>query len=732
MRDVGIGEQDNRAAAEACRALNDSPMQRRLRQRREWFNSVVYWRPGDVDFAELRRELRRIGELGFNTVRFHNAHPRETAPGVFDFATSDRWFDAAADAGLGVVYCTGLTHPSKELLAAHGLTGEQFARCWGDEPAAAAAMEAHIAPIVTHYREHPALYMWGGPGEPEPPPGDLADERDRQRFGRWLKDRYGSIEALDAAWNIYPEKARPIAASFEDAWRVLEGFHADPQISGVDRAKINYGAARDLYRYLTDRALTRVARAVEIVRRYDTVHPMPVGSHQILANQALLRWDLGRWARQGDLHFSSIHLSWHFELVEGEVDRPVYVMAKLTRDWFKGGWTSAFETTGGAVQYSGGYGNAMSAGQLRRFMLSYLAAGNVNISFWTWNHRPGGWEAGDYALTSLSGELTPWAVEAGKINRAQAKYIDELWQAEQEPAAAVLESWDTNAIYCLEPQRYDLQDAPGRFSRGTAFQQCRARIGISRALLNAHVAYEYLTSEELTESPDIALRWPCVYAPHLRAVGDDVIDVLASYVRRGGRLVADVQFAFMDPWGKVRPTGPGRKVEQLFGAWNDTIHDARTEPHTVNGMAVEGFFGDLKTTDARVLARFDDGRPAVSERRLGRGTAVLVAFDAARMCFKPGRGDIEGFIAELVTAAAPPKWRATCPLAFRLSAPNADHYFLINDGPAMSCFLAAADRTYAAGLEVIEDAPLSVDGTIAVELPARSAKWLRLEREGRA
>ncbi len=726
MSDNGFSAQDIQAGAAAFRAMNDSPMQQALRQRRAWFNSCVYWKPGDVDFAALRVELRRMKDLGFNAVRFHNASPIETAPGKFDFATCDRWMDAAADVGIGVVFCGGVGHPSEGLLAEHGLTEERFNRSWGDEPGVAAAIEAHAGPIVDRYREHPALMLWLGPGEPAPPPAQLMDDHDRQRFAQWLRQQYGTVEALDAAWNIYPAAGRPIAASFEEAWRVLEGWNVNPQISGVHRAKVVYGAARDLLRYLTDRAIDRVRTAVEIIRGHDGVHPMAAGAHQVLVNQAMLRWDLGRWGRMSDMHFSSIHLSWHFELVEGEVDRPVYVMAKLTRDWFKGGWTSAFETTGGAVQYSGGYGNAMSGGQMRRFMLSYLAAGNVNISFWTWNHRPGGWEAGDYGMTSLSGELTPWAEEAGRVNRAQARWIDELWQAEQDVRVGVLESWDTNAIYTVEPERYDLNGGMGQFSSGTVHQQARARIGISRALLNRHVAFEYVTAEELVERPDLAMRYPVLYAPHLRAVGEDLIDVLEQYVRRGGRLVADVQFGFMDVWGKVRPTGRGRRLERLFGAWIDTIHDARTEPHTVNGAAVEGFYGDLKTTDARVLATFDDGRAAVGERRLGRGTAVLVAFDAARMCFKPGRADVEGLIAEVATAAEPPKWRATAPLAFRLTAPGADHYFLINDGEASTCFLSAADRRYTAGLEVVEDRPVSVDGTIAVDLPARSAKWVRL------
>ncbi len=59
-----------------------------------------------------------------------------------------------------------------------------------------------------------------------------------------------------------------------------------------------------------------------------------------------LGWDIPGSAWLGDCHFSSIHMSWHFEQVGGEVDRPVYMTAKMTHDRFKGGLTSAYETAG--------------------------------------------------------------------------------------------------------------------------------------------------------------------------------------------------------------------------------------------------------------------------------------------------------------------------------------------------------------------------------------------------
>ncbi|MFP3938461.1 MAG: beta-galactosidase trimerization domain-containing protein, partial [Phycisphaerae bacterium] len=552
----------------------------------------------------------------------------------------------------------------------------------------------------------------------------LDNDYDRERFAEWLRRQYGSVEALDAAWNIYPEAGRLMVESFEDAWLVAEP-DVDEKISGAHHAKYVYGAQRDKLRYIADKTIARSRALVSVIRKHDDEHPISVGSHQLFYNQAELAWDTAERARVADLHTTSIHLSWHFEQVAGEVDRPVYMQAKQTRDYFKGGWTSAYETTGGPVQYSGGYGVGMTAGLMRRMTLSYLAAGNVNIAFWTWNHRPGCWESGEYGMVSLSGRLTPWAKEAGKVASGMRRYHAELWEATAQPQVGLVQSWDTEAILTLEPQRHDLRDGPTPHSRGTATQAQRAYIGAARALINQHVPFEYVTTAELAEG--IACVYPTLLVPHARALSVKTLEHLTEYVRKGGRLIADVQFAFLDCWGKCHRSGEGGPQERLFGAWVDAVHDARTSPMRLGDIDIQGFFGDLEVTDARVLARFDDGRAAITEHRLGRGSAVLVGLDAARMCHRPGCSRVEKLLANLAVGEVAPKWSCDAPMAFRLSAPGADHYFLLNDGPARPALLRTFDHQYSSGEDVLDQHPIDTEGTICIELPARSGIWARFE-----
>lgn len=727
-RPAGLAPDTVAAARAAYRALNDSPWQRRLREQAEWFAGMVYWRPGDYDWDELVYEFRRIKELGFTAVRFHSSMPEQTAPGEYDYTRADDWFRAAEAAGIGVIFHgERVLSVSDETLAKHGIAREEYAASYLEDERMQAAIREDALPVYAHFRHHPCLYAWGLAGEPNA--GDLALSSDLERanFAAWLRARYGTIEALDAAWSFYPIKGKPCVPSFEEAWREVEDYNPGIGIAttAVGRKSL-YGAVRDMMRYQTEKTLRRLAVASKIAHEGDPDHPHLLGSHQLFINQAYLRWDTGEWARKGDCHFSSIHMSWHFEQVEGEVDRPVVLQSRLTRDYFKDGWTSAFETTGGAVQYSGGYGNSMSAGLMRRLICAYLGTGNLALAFWTWNHRLGGMEAGEYGMTSLSGALTPWAHAAGDCVRGLAKYHRELWEADQETKVGVLQNWDNDAVHVLEAERYDLAEGTSPFNRGTKVQPWRAEIGIGRALTDAHIPFEYVTGPELLEG--IAAAYPAIYLPHMRGISAELMEALAAYVRAGGRLIADVQVAFEDPWSKVHPTGPGELVDRAFGAYVDMIHDSRTGRVSVNGMEVEGFIGDLVPTSAKVIARFDDGRPAITEAVIGRGSAVLIGFDAARMCWKPGRPDIEGLIAALCLADDRTGWTCTAPIALRRTTLAADHYFLLNDGPAQTAWISAPDRVYTAGEDVLTGAAIDVSGTIAVPLEKESAMWVRLAR----
>ncbi|MGC9350120.1 MAG: hypothetical protein ACP5JG_18415, partial [Anaerolineae bacterium] len=186
MTITGISAEDRARALAAYRALNDSPLQRRLREEKAWFAGVVYWNPADVSYDELTYELRRIRELGFNAVRYHTCRPEERAPGTYDFTRCDLWMQAAQEVGIGVLLHLGLARLSDELLAKHDMTRAEFEVALPDDPRLIAAYREAIPPIIRHYRDHPALMAWMDFGEPDSGARDFVPEVDREGFANWL------------------------------------------------------------------------------------------------------------------------------------------------------------------------------------------------------------------------------------------------------------------------------------------------------------------------------------------------------------------------------------------------------------------------------------------------------------------------------------------------------------------------------------------------------------------
>jgi beta-galactosidase len=146
-------------------------------------------------------------------------------------------------------------------------------------------------------------------------------------------------------------------------------------------------------------------------------------------------------------------------------------------------------------------------------------------------------------------------------------------------------------------------------------------------------------------------------------------------------------------------------------------------------LPVEGQWADVEPTRAVVKARFDDGKPALLEAKVGEGSAAVLNFEASRMCHKPGNTATEALILKTILGgalAAP--FRADGVLAYRRAAPGADHYFFINEGTARVVNLTT-DRAYTSGQDAVTGEAVVARGkTARIKVPARSGRWVRLVR----
>jgi beta-galactosidase len=348
-------------------------------------------------------------------------------------------------------------------------------------------------------------------------------------------------------------------------------------------------------------------------------------------------------------------------------------------------------------------------------LLSYLAAGFKGAGIWTWNYRAAGWEGGEYALLDRNLQPSARAIRTGQIAQAAERFRDELWQAHKEPYVGVLTNWDSDAIWAAMSLRGrdHFKDYP-----------MQARVGASRALTNGNVPWEYVTVRDLERG--LGPRYKVIYLPGQIALSKELIALLTAYAQQGGRVVMDSPGGAYDEHGKVLRTAAGSPFEQLFGAELADLQYANNVVYSLEGRKLAGFVSELRPTTATVALRFGSGEPAASENRVGKGSALLLGWDASFSVFQPGNDAGEALLRRqaLGTLAAP--YRCDSAIVYRLASPAADHYFFINDGEAQKARLDTEAYRYRAVSDAVTGERLVLNQPVTLE--RYSGRWLRFEK----
>lgn len=698
--------------------LHDSAAQRRFHALCPMPVGVVFIEAPGMSEADIRHHFRTMKQLGITCLKqfmwLPGSDPVRIANMALDEGIIPFWFDTAAAV------------PTRELLEACGLSADADPADLLDSPrfhemyreqmrglAEAILGKGVRTSAAAHDAKSPV------PGMNPQVEGCELPEHAAGAFVEFLKRQYGSVEALKRAWNMHhtgiPQGSK--------AWERWEDVEADV----ASMAPREYGRLRDILRFrahLNTEAIR--VRARDWAERFAHV-PTRAGGEMGLflpfASRGTNMEHIADAMREVGSFYPSIHMAWHFEEVGFEIVRPVYMQASIAADWFKGGWSATWESTGGPQHFSGGKahlfpemehefpGCTVHAGTMTQLMLSYLAAGFRGFGLWCWNPRTAGWEAGEYSLCDRNHQPTERAVRVGQIGKAATKYRREIWNSRKEPVTGILVDWDNEAIWASMSQA------------GRGFYKhvpVRARIGASRALINANVPWEYVTPDDLAAG--LAGRYKSIYLPSQVILSDALIEQFEQYCRGGGNLIMDMPGGYFGGDCALLPTAAGSPFERLFGAILHGYQYARNARWQLGSHVCTGFTADLTATTARVAQRFTNGQPAVTQHRVGHGHAFLIAADAAQACQFPGNGAMESLIVELATLNAALPFTCRGAICYRLAGPTADHYFLLNDGPETTATLSPA-RAPMACTDAVTGEQIDLASTIYLE--AESGRWLR-------
>ena len=701
-------------------SMHDSPMQRKLRKIAPVPYGVVFLPWAGCTEEDMRRHFRMMKELGFTNLKQTMGTPEWPRNEVLRIALEEGiipfWY------GEG-----GWEDITPDLLGKIGLAKDMSIQEARKHPkmidyqntVLAKHLSTWKAPLpgqdtFQRYAHKPDLFLY---------PNDVP------LFKTWVKKKYKTIEALSNAWN---QLEVGIAGKPYTSWA---DFEQDPLIVYdptkeyviIPKHGREYGRVRDILRFKADMYLENVKFYKQNVY---PEQPQRAGGEMGLflpfASRATDMEGIAEVMKDRGSFYPSIHLAWHYEEVKYEVARCIYMQSSLATDWFKGGWAATWESTGGPQQLSGGKGwNILSqfetpgftvnAGTMTQLLLSYMAGGFKGAGLWSWNYRNAGWESGEYALLNRQLEAGPRAIRAGKIAKAADKSRDEIWAAHKEPYVGVLVNWDNEAIWAAVA-------GPGR----TQFKHypVKARVGISRALINANVPWEHVTPTDLKKG--LGKRYKVIYMPAQSAINDELFPLLQDFVRNGGRLVLDAPGGWWDAQGRVLKTGKGTPFEQLFGASIADMQYSNNVPQHIGEHELEGFVFDLDVTSAKVVESFRLGEPSVTEHAYGKGKAVLLAADASFAMTEPGNEAVETWTIKHTLGELQTPYTCEEAIVYRIASPTADHYYFINDDEAKEVSLEFRSYKYKSVSDPISGESLKLGDKISLE--AYSGRWLRFAK----
>ncbi|WP_461857093.1 beta-galactosidase [Arthrobacter sp. C152] len=639
-----------------------STPERRLKRLHERVGGIAYG--GDYNPEQWPREVwqddvRLMKEAGVNlvTLAVFSWSRLETADGVYDFGWLDEIMDLLHDNGIGVDLATPDAVPPAWLIAQHpdilpvladGSTFGFGSRQHFDvsHPAYREKSLAMAEQMGERYAGHPALCMWHVNNEYGPVSyGPHAD----RAFREWLRNKYGTLERLNAAWST-------------DVWGQVYSDWDQVNAPAQPRTWSNPSRRLDYHRFTSDSMLAHYTAERDILRRHTPDLPIVTNFMRFYKNN-----DYWAWAAEEDAAALDIYP----DPREDDAHVAAALNFDLMRSLRKGQpWLVMEQATGAVSQWS--VNVSKLPGKMRLGSYQAIAQGADSILFFQWRQAKGGTERFHSGMVNHAGPDTRIFREVCQLGQ-ELKSLQGLTGARSIANVALVFDWD--CWWALE-----LGNSP-RSDLNYAQEVLR----LYRPFFDANIPVDFVdTTSDLSQ-------YSLVVLPATYLLTDAAARRFEDYVSGGGRLVASYLSGIVDQDNTIRLGGYPGALRNVLGAWSEEMHPLAGEGEEIKlstadgGTASAGYWTEhLHTTTADVLASYASGRlagaPAVTRNSFGAGTATYLS---ARV---DGTFLADLLAAERTAAGIRPELDAPLGVQVRRRAGNGRSFLLVlnhNDAPTL-------------------------------------------------
>lgn len=553
--------------------------------------------------AVWRDDVRLMRAAGVNlvTVNVFSWALLEPVEGRYEFDWLDRVLDLLADNAIAVDLATPTASPPPWFSRAYPQSlpqtadgvrlhpGSRQAFCPSSPPYRAAAT-ALVERLATRYGTHPALALWHIHNEYACENPLCYCDVSADAFRRWLRERYGDLDALNAAWGTMFWGQR----------------YSDFDEIGPPRTSPTFGNPTrrlDYRRFLSDEFLDCFRAEKAVLRRLTP--DVPITTNWMSPPFANL--DYWTWAPEVDVVSLDHYL--RLDLAEPAVD--LSFAGDLMRGLAGGRPWLLMEHSTSAVSWQP-RNRPKRPGEMRRNSLGHVARGADGAMFFQWRQSAFGAEKYHSAMVPHAGTGTRLWREVVELGQSLERLAEVRGSRVVADVALV---WDWSAWWGAELDAHPSVDV-------TYPDRARA---LHAALWRAGITVDFVPP-----AADLSA-YRLVLVPTLYCVSDADAANLATYVAGGGHALVTYFSGIADEHDHARTGGYPGAFRDLLGVWTEEFQPlpAGSTVRLDDGSTADVWTEHLHPRGAETVASYVDGPlpgvPAVTRNAHGDGVAWYVA-----------------------------------------------------------------------------------------------------------
>ncbi|MDL2317609.1 beta-galactosidase [Eubacteriales bacterium OttesenSCG-928-A19] len=578
---------------------------------------AVYFRKSNPPREDWARDYGVAQEDGLNIMRhWFMWGAIETAPGVYDWADYDAHMDLAAKHGIKVIIAEFMdavpewlyydkpelfyrradgSIPESGMGASCPAGGFYVGPCL-DNPESKRLGGAFLRALAERYKGHPALLGYDIWNEQNYAPDVCYCDHTKAQFRLWLQRKYGTLQALGAAWCRY---------SYSDWAQVMPPKELD-----------FYAQSLDWLLFRKDNLYDQMTWRVEQIRAVDPDCLIAAhGTAATIDRQALQTYD--EWAAAERVELYGL----------------TYVPCRHTGDAWKY-WGAVDLTRAGArgktfwhAEMQGGplwlqpqvLGRPKEDARIptpedvRLYNLTSIACGARGILYPRWRPLLNG---------PLFGAFGPYSMDGSRTDRSEVSASIAKWT--NDPANAdVLQATpmrgEVGILMLPEAQMgsYLLSVHGGRHAYGASVW------GAYRAFFDNNIQADYVHLDDIDA-------YKALYLPYSVLMTSAQAERIAAWVHAGGTLISEGCPGYFNGSGFAGTVQPNLGFDRVFGALEDEVEftpdildDLQFE---CMGLRLDGSLTleSYRPTTGTVVGTYLDGRVAAIENSYGAGKALLI------------------------------------------------------------------------------------------------------------